>query len=109
MAAISIPIGESVVIDAAITGPVAGTIFGFEPDPDGGDFSCAFHVTGTVTTCSADLQMSLDGGATFFAISVALITAAAPAKTFTPIIAGALYRFNYTAASGSIVMRVASN
>jgi hypothetical protein len=105
----SIPVGESVVIDPAITAPGAGNVFAFELDEAAGDFSALFQVTGTVTTCSADLQVSLDGGTTWTTFSAALVTAAAAAKAQTPVIAGVLYRFNYTAASGSIVMRVCSN
>ena len=108
----SVPICQPEIIDAAVTAPVVGNTFSFEPDPDGGDFSAVFQPTGTVTTLVAALQISLDGGATWgdYIASASFFPAATTVnKTVTPIIGGALYRINYTTASGSINMRVCSN
>lgn len=105
---VSIPNGEAVVIDTN-PGVAAGTAFGFEDNPDGSDKSAVFQTTGTLTSLSADLQISLDGGTTWTTITATALTAAAPAKVITPVIAGALYRFNYTAGAAAIVTRVAAN
>lgn len=112
MASISIPTGVPVVIDPAVTAPVVGNTFSFQPDPSGTDFSAIFQATGTVTTITAQLEVSLDGGATwaiFITGANFFPTNAVTNKIVTPMIAGALWRINYTAASGSIVMRVCSN
>lgn len=105
---IAIPLGMSCIIDNGITAPVAGSVFSFQPKAGGGDFSATFQATGTVTTLSGDLQISLDGGTTWSGAGTAFITAAAPNKTQV-VICGALYRLNYTTASGSSVIRVCSN
>lgn len=106
---IAIPIGVPCIIDAAVTAPAAGNPFCFQLDPSGNDFSALFQATGTVTTLSGDLQISLDGGTTYTTIGATFLTAAAAAKIQTPVVAGALYRFNYTTASGSSVIRVTTN
>ena len=106
---ISIPSGVSVIIDSGVSAPVAGNPFVPQVDPAGNDFSMAFQLTGTVTTASADLQASLDGGTTWTTFATAVLTAAAPFAIKTPLVAGTLYRFNYTAASGSITLRACSN
>lgn len=112
MPSIAIPTGWPVIIDPAITAPVVGNTFSFQSDPAGTDFSAVFQATGTVTTITAQLEISLDGGTTWAIIVTGanfFPTNAVTNKVVTPVIAGALYRVNYTAASGSIVMRVCSN
>lgn len=109
---ISITEGVPVVIDQAVTAPVIGNQFCFQSDTASTDFSVVFQPTGTVTTLAAALQISLDGGVTFsdFIVTASFFpTQATLFKLVTPLIAGALYRINYTTASGSIVMRVCSN
>lgn len=105
----SIPTGVPVIIDPAVTGAAAGNTFSFQPDPAANDFSATFQATGTLTGLSSDLQISLDGGTTFNTLTATFLTAAAPLKIQTPIINGALYRFNHTASTGSAVIRVISN
>lgn len=108
---IAIPTGVPAVIDPAVTAPAAGNQFCFQADPSGTDFSVLFQATGTLTGLSSDLQVSLDGGATFqnAAGGTAFLTAAAPNKTLTPGVAGAVYRFNHTASTGNAVIRAVSN
>lgn len=111
-ASISVPTGVPVVIDPAVTAPVVGNTFSFQADPTGNDFSVVFQPTGTVTTLAAALQISLDGGLTFsdYIVTASFFPSQTTLfKTVTPMIAGALFRINYTTASGSIVMRVCSN
>lgn len=103
-----IPIGTVVVIDTN-PGVAAGNAFEFQLDPAGGDKSAAFQVTGTLTSLSADLQISLDGGTTWTNITATALTAAAPAKVITPVVAGAQYRFNYTAGAAAVVVRAVAN
>lgn len=102
------PIATIGPLDAAISVPVAGSPFTFQMHEASGDFSAMFIVSGTVTTLSADLQTSPDGGTTWVNVTTAVLTAAG-GKVVTPIINGALYRFNYTTASGSINVSAVSN
>lgn len=107
----TIPNGIAVVIDPAVTAPAVGNTFSFALDPGANDFSVLFQATGTLTGLSSDLQISLDGGTTFVTATggAAFLTAAAPTKTLTPAIGGALYRFNHTASTGSAVIRAIPN
>lgn len=105
---IAIPHGIPTVLDTN-PGVAAGNAFVFQLAGDGDDFSAVFQTTGTLTSLSADLQISLDGGTTWNTVTATAITAAAPAKIITPIIGGALYRFNYTAGGTTIVTRVVAN
>lgn len=107
-ATLEIPNGEPIVLDTN-PGVAAGNPFVFQLDPGGGDKSAAFQVTGTLTSLSADLQISLDGGTTWTTTNAAALVAATPAKVITPVIGGALYRFNYTAGAAAIVTRVVAN
>jgi len=101
--------GNATLIDSAVTTPAAGNTFSFAEHKGAGDFSATFQAVGTVTTLSGDLQISLDGGTTWTTVATAQLTNAAPFKTITPVICGALYRFNYTTASGSSNVWVCSN
>ena len=103
----SIPNGVSIVIDTN-PGVAAGNVFVFQTT-EGTDFSAVFQVTGTLTSLSADLQISLDGGTTWNTITATALVAATPVKVITPVIAGALYRFNYTAGAAATVTRVVAN
>jgi hypothetical protein len=105
---IEVPNGEPIVIDTN-PGVAAGNPFVFQLDPGGGDKSAVFQTTGTLTSLSADLQVSLDGGTTWTTTNAAAIVAATPVKVITPVIGGALYRFNYTAGGTTIVTRVVAN
>jgi len=108
--------GIPVLIDSGITAPAAGNTFTIEPSPPGRDFSIIFAVI-TGTTVSADLQASLDGGTTWDLVTAAILTAvpsggvgpAGSAKVVTPIVAGPLYRLNYTTATGTIAVRACKN
>lgn len=103
----AIPTGVSVVIDPAVTAPAVGNTFRTQAADSTADASITFQATGTLTGLSSDLQISLDGGATFVTIAggAAFLTAAAPTKTLTPVIGGAPYRFNHTASTGNAVIR----
>ena len=107
----TVPTGVPCVIDPAVTAPVIGNTFSFSPDNVGSDFSALFQATGTVTTITAQLEVSLDGGTTWaiFVTGANFFPTNAATNVKIGIIVGALYRVNYTAASGSIVMRVCSN
>lgn len=104
--------GIPTVIDSGITAPAAGTPFTFEPSPPGRDFSADFQVL-TGTTISADLQVSHDGGTTWSIYSATILTAVPPAagstKVVTPVVAGPLYRLNYTTATGTIKVSACKN
>jgi|SRR5882672_6430348 len=106
-------ISEGVItrLDTAITAPVAGNTFQFQPDSATTDFSALFQAVGTVTTLSADLQASTDGGVTWSNVTgkTAIITAAAPCAIVTNLVSNVLYRLNYTIASGSSNVNVVSN
>lgn len=104
-----VPNATATLIDSAVTAPAQGNVFAFQMDPSGGDFSAVFQAVGTVTTLSGDLQVSLDGGTTWTNVSTAALVNATPVKVITPVIAGALYRFNYTTASGSSNIWVCAN
>ncbi len=98
----------------AQTGPLtapATPVFSFQPKPGGGDFSAVFQVTGTVTTLTAALQVSLDGGTTWtdYIASANFISNTTPSKTITPVVGGALYRINATVLTGSQDFWVCSN
>ena len=105
----SVPTGVPCVIDPSITGVQVGNSFAFVPDNAGADASALFQATGTLTGLSSDLQVSLDGGTTFVNLVATFLTAAAPAKVLTPLVAGAQYRFNHTASTGNAVIRVTTN
>lgn len=104
-----IPSFVTATIDTAITPAVAGATFMFQPDSTGGDFSGMFVATGTLTTLSADLQVSYNQGTTWTTVLAAAIVAATPVKIFTPVIANVWYRWNYTAGTGPVTMQVSTN
>jgi len=105
-------VSNPTLIDSAVTAPVIGNVFSFAEHHGSGDFSAIFQAVGTVTTITAQLEISLDGGTTW-AIAVTganfFPTNAVTNKAVTPVICGALYRVNYTAASGSINLWACSN
>jgi len=107
----SIPTGIPILLET-ISGTGAGSTFSFQSDPAATDFSAIFQAT-SGTTISADLQVSLDGGLTFTNYVPTLITAAGAkavnASGSTPLVAGALYRFNYTTLTGTWKIYVTSN
>lgn len=104
--------GIPTVIDSGITAPAAGTPFTLEPSAPGRDFSLSFEVL-TATTISADLQTSHDGGNTWSTLQAAILTAVPPgagsSKIVTPVVAGPLYRLNYTTATGTIKVSACKN
>jgi len=104
--------GIPTVLDSAISAPGAGVQFTIEPSPPGRDFSINFQVL-SGTTISADLQVSHDGGTTFSILAAAILTAvptaAGSTKTVTPIVAGPVYRLNYTTATGTIKVSACRN
>lgn len=103
--------GQIVQLDTAVTAPAAGNTFTFQASPGDSDFSILLQAGGTLTTLSADLQASTDGGTTFNNVTnkTAVITAAAPCAVVGPLVCGVLYRLNYTTASGSISVNACSN
>lgn len=106
----SIAAGQIVRLDTNISAPAAGNTFSFPASSGDCDFSVMFIFSGTVTSLTADLQASPDGGTTWVVVVNLATTLAAPGtKVITPAICGVLYRLNYTAASGSINTSVVSN
>lgn len=107
----SIGAATIVQIDTAVTAPAAGNSWSFPGGPVDSDFSILLQALGTVTTLSADLQASTDGGTTFSNVTgkTAILTNAAPCAIVGPLVAGVIYRLNYTTASGSINVNLCSN
>lgn len=107
----SIAAGQIVRLDTTISAPAAGNTFSFPSSPGDSDFSVLIQAVGTLTTLSADLQASTDGGTTFANVTgkTAIITAAAPCAIVGPLVCGVQYRLNYTTASGSISVNLCSN
>jgi len=111
----AVPRGYAFKINnVSITGPC--TIdFTLPRLPGGSEFSGFFEADGTVTTLTAALQIALDGQSFADYVTAAnFISAAAKQKVFspassTPLIAGATYRLNLTAASGSFNIWLALN
>jgi hypothetical protein len=106
-----IPPSTIVRLDTAVTAPAAGNTFTFSGSAPDGDFSILLQAIGTVTTLSADVQASTDGGTTWSNVTnkTAVITAAAPCASIQGLVSGVLYRLNYTTASGSINVNISSN
>lgn len=104
--------GIPTIIDSGISAPAAGTPFTLEPSAPGRDFSVNFQVL-TGTTISADLQVSQDGGTHWSILAAAILTGvpstAGSTKTITPMVAGPLYRLNYTTATGTISVSASKN
>jgi len=83
--------------------------------PGQSEVSGFFEADGTVTTLTCALQIALDGQS--FAdyvtsgnfISNSVLKKVIPPTGSTPLIAGATYRLNITAASGAINILVALN
>ncbi len=107
----AIPSGSVISIDTAVTTTGPGNSFTFQINPGATDFSILLQAVGTVTTLSADLQASTDGGTTWSNVTnrTAILTSAAPCVIIGALVSGCLYRLNYTTASGSINVNVASN
>jgi hypothetical protein len=97
------------IIDPAGATGTPGNAFVFQPDATGGDFSVLILATGTLTSLSGDVEVSLNAGTTWTKLSVAFITAAAAAKVLTPAIGNAWYRINATAGAGPYVITVIAN
>src|SRR5215469_8552245 len=112
---IAVPRGAAFQINRnAITSP--GTIdFTLPRLPGASEFSGFFECGGTVTTLTASLQIALDGQSfQDYIVAANFISAAAKQKVFsptssTPMIAGATYSLNITAASGSFSIFVGFN
>lgn len=104
-----IPSDCAVIVDPAGATGTPGNWFCFQPDQGNSDFSAILLATGTITALSGDLEVSLDKGVTATKLSVALLTAAAPVKVVTPVIANCWYRINATAGAGPYVLTVISN
>jgi hypothetical protein len=84
----------------------AGTMDFFIPvhTNDESDFSAIFQVVGTLTSLTAALQVSLDGGNTFndLVASASFLTTSAPVKVVTPVFSGGvIFRVNVTVCTGS--------
>lgn len=85
--------------------------------PNGGEFTAIFQAVGTVTALTAALQIDLSGGTNFvdYIAAASFISNTTPMKAFpassttVPLVAGARYRFNATAVTGSIDIWVCVN
>lgn len=95
-----------------VSGTGAGVTFSFPYHPDSGIFNVLFQAKNG-STISADLQASEDGGQTFTTYIATLLTAAGAkaisGSSSTPIVPGALFRFNYTTLTGTWTILVTSN
>jgi hypothetical protein len=94
----------------------AGTIdFTLPRLPGASEFSGFFEADGTVTTLTCALQIALDGvHFADYVVAANFISNTVPQKVIaptsaTPLIAGATYRLNITAASGSFNIWLALN
>jgi len=107
----SIPRGVPITVDSAVSAPATGNVFTFQPRPDGGNLSALFLAQGTLTTLAAKLQLSMDGGTTWqdYISSVNFWPAPSTNLVSVSVVAGAVYRINYTTASGSINAIVSTN
>ncbi len=67
-----------------------------------GDFSGLFVFLGSSTSLTADLQVSIDNGATFVNYSTGVFNAiaASTSKAVTPLFDGVILRVNITTATG---------
>ena len=106
----AISLGDNLLLETVSqTGP--GQTFTFPAKPDGGDFSVTFEAD-SGTTISADLQISVNGSA--FTNYIPTLITAAGAKVVnsagsTPIVAGAVYKLNYTTLTGTWNIRISRN
>lgn len=106
----SIAPSENLLLET-VSATGAGQTFTFPMKGDGGDFAVLFQADAG-TTISADLQVSVSGGP-FVNYAATLITAAGVkvlgSASTTPIVTGALYRFNYTTLTGTWNIRICRN
>lgn len=102
--------GTSTTLET-VSGTGAGVAFLFPYHSDG-VFNVIFQAK-SGTTISADLQVSEDGGQTFTNYIPTLITAAGvkavSGSGSTPLVAGPLFRFNYTTATGTWTILISTN
>lgn len=99
---ISLAAGQAVKLNSASVAGAGTLDFVVPPHTAGKDFSAIFQVVGTLTTLTASLQASLDGGTTFndLVAAASFLTTAAPLKVVTPLVSGAIYRINITVSTG---------
>lgn len=98
----AIPLGSPTKLNSSPLAAPGSVQFVCQPKPGGGDFSGIFQVVGTVTALTSALQVALDGS-TFadLVVAASFLSAAATVKTQTPLVAGAIYKINATAVTGS--------
>src|SRR5882724_3063528 len=102
-APVSLVQGSPARLLAAVSGATSAN-FTIQPKPNGGDFTVSFQAVGTVTTLTAALQISLDGGTTFldYVASASFISNTTTFKIFSPpaasfpLQAGPIYKINVT-------------
>jgi len=112
MATQSITLATPVKLNGtAVLTTTADLVFSCQAKAGGGDFSAVFQAVGTVTTLTASLQVSLDGGTTWtdYIASANFISNTTVTKTITPLIAGALYRVHATVLTGSQDIWICTN
>lgn len=107
--------GQPYKLGSAVAG--ANTIdFTIPPCTEGREFSAVFQAVGTLTSLASALQISLDGGTTFVDylaaanfLAAATSMVAVPASGSKPMMAGAIWRINITAATGPVDIWVVIN
>jgi len=97
------------VVSAAVATGVQPS-FSFQPRPNGGNFNVLIGATGTFTPCTATIEVSFDGGATWKTFVAVADFVANPVQTVTTFVAGPLYRYNIATFGGtSVTLTIAAN
>lgn len=112
-APIALVSGTPTRVATAVGATGGGTPFAFQDASVGVDFSAVFTAQGTVTSLTATLEVSQDGGTTWTTYKAAAnffnAVTAASSVIVTPIVAGPLYRINASVLTGSIDFWVTPN
>src|SRR5215472_7939023 len=88
---------------ATATGVAASAQFTLVPAPAGGDKTMIFQALGTFTVCTANLEISSDGGTTWSALLSGNDFNASKVLKVTNLTAGVLYRWNIATFTGTSV------
>jgi hypothetical protein len=73
------------------------------------DPSILLQVIGTLGSMSANLEFSMDNGTTWNILSSAALVSGTPFKLITPVVAGPIYRINFTVGPTSADVYAAVN
>jgi len=112
---VSVPRGAAFLLNAKPITSVGTIDFTLPRLPGTGEYTGFFECDGTVSSLTCSLQIALDGQSfADYIVAGSFLSAAAKQKVVaatsaTPLIAGATYRLNISAASGSFNIFVAFN